>query len=112
MNFECCRYSNSRELSLGDTASATASWQTQHSLNHSNLVSNVLPAPAKPAGSLLSLWTAKQKAKANSSHVEFAGRSYGEMKAELYPQMRYITDLINKSMYPVPLTLVFLLSAS
>lgn len=48
-----------------------------------------LPVPAKSTGSLLSLWTAKEKNKANSGHVEFAGRTYGEVKAELYPHTRY-----------------------
>ena len=47
-----------------------------------------LPVPAKPTSSLLSLWSAKQQSKANSGHVEFAGRSYGDRKAELYSQMR------------------------
>lgn len=47
-----------------------------------------MPVPAKPTGSLLALWGAKEKSKASSSHMEFAGRSYGGAKAELYPQMR------------------------
>lgn len=48
----------------------------------------VLPVPAKPVGSLLALYSAKEKSKASSCHIEFAGRSYGKMKADLYPQMR------------------------
>ncbi len=49
----------------------------------------MVPIPAKPTGSLLSLWQAREKSKASNGHVEFAGRSYGgEMKTELYPQMR------------------------
>lgn len=49
-----------------------------------------LPVPAKQTESLLSLWSSKQQSKANSGHVEFAGRNYGERKAELYAQMRYV----------------------
>ena len=50
--------------------------------------SRPLPVPAKPVATLLSMWTAKEHHKANSSHVEFAGRrNFGE-RAELYPFMK------------------------
>ena len=45
-----------------------------------------LPVLAKPVASVLSIWTSRQRSKASSSHVEFAGRRYGE-KAELYPSL-------------------------
>lgn len=45
-----------------------------------------LPVLAKPVASVLSIWTSRQRAKASNSHVEFAGRRYGE-KAELYPSL-------------------------
>ena len=47
----------------------------------------LLPIPAKPVASILSIWTARQRNKANSSHTEFAGRlNYGS-RAELYPSL-------------------------
>ena len=48
-----------------------------------------LPVVGKPTASLLQLWTSRQKDKTRNCHAEFAGRSYGEVKAELYPQMRW-----------------------
>ena len=50
-----------------------------------------LPVPAKSTGSLLALYTAKEKGKAGNSHIEFAGRSYGEKKVELYSHMRWVS---------------------
>ena len=54
----------------------------------------MVPVPAKSTGSLLSLWQAREKSKASNGHVEFAGRSYGgEMKTELYPQIRLVISV-------------------
>lgn len=80
-------------------------WNQRHdkgqSLHHptSSLIgtggSNSLPTLAKPAGSLLSIWTNKKQAAANSSHDEFAGRIYGDAKTELYKKMRISKWVVN-----------------
>ena len=58
---------------------------------HGNGGVGVVPVPAKPTGSLLNLYTAQQRSKASTTHIEFAGRSYGDI-ADLYPQMRYVVS--------------------
>ena len=94
-----------RDFESGDINNSHGNWKQLtgpagppglggQSTNHTSLMSMnggalpTLPVPMKPSGSLLTLWTTRQKNKANSSHVEFAGRSYGEVKTELYSQMR------------------------
>jgi len=74
----------------GNTNNAHGNWKTlASSSNPGNAAEPLpLPTPSKPTGSLLSMWTSRQQEKARTSHTEFAGRSYGDVKAELYSQMR------------------------
>lgn len=82
--------------SFSDHQNMEHKWNQRHDkgqgLHHrtSDLVndSNSLPSLSKPTGSLLSIWTNKKQAAANSCHTEFAGRSYGDVKTELYKKMR------------------------
>ena len=53
-----------------------------------HLMGGVTPKLGKPVGSLLSIWTNKKQVAADSCHQEFAGRSYGSSKAELYKSLR------------------------
>ena len=56
--------------------------------NQTPPTSRPLPVPAKPVATLLSMWTNKEHHKANTNHVEFAGRrNFGE-RAELYLFMK------------------------
>ena len=78
-----------RDFNYNDRNNSHGNWGTASIKSEGSAHTGApLPVPAKPTGSLLSLWSAKQQSKANSGHLEFAGRSYGERKAELYPQMR------------------------
>ena len=97
-----CRYQQMTErektdYNHGNTNNAHGNWKTLGP-NHSFPVGVAggpmsLPIAGKSSASLLSLWTSRQKDKARSSHTEFAGRSYGDMKAELYPQTRCVEHL-------------------
>ncbi len=78
------------DFDRSNTNNAHGNWKTLASNNPGNMAGNgmPLPTPSKPTGSLLSMWTSKQQEKARNGHTEFAGRNYGDMKAELYAHMR------------------------
>ena len=80
-----------RDFNYNDRNNSHSNWTLKsEGAGHNGAPLLAMPVPAKPTGSLLSLWNTKQQNKANSGHIEFAGRSYGERKAELYSQMRYV----------------------
>ncbi|XP_064385097.1 integrator complex subunit 13-like [Halichondria panicea] len=62
--------------------------RTQEGHRPHPLVDGGLPTLAKPGDSLLSMWTNRKRVAADGCHQEFASRSYGESKIELYKNLR------------------------
>ena len=83
-----------RDFNLGDRNNDHGAWKPPshlHPTSSQQQPSKPLPVLAKPVASVLSIWTSRQRSEANSYHLEFAGRRYGE-RAELY-------KLLNNSRY-------------
>ena len=78
-----------RDFNLGDRNNDHGTWKHPSHL-HPTLSqqqpSKPLPVLAKPVASVLSIWTSRQRSEANSYHLEFAGRRYGE-RTELYKSL-------------------------
>ena len=75
-----------RDFNLGDRNNDHGAWKHPshlHPTSSQQQPTKPLPVLAKPVASVLSIWTSRQRSEANSYHLEFAGRRYGE-RAELY----------------------------
>ena len=76
------------DFNLGDKNNEHGTWKENSAPSQQKQQPKLVPMPAKPVASVLSIWSARQRNKASSSHMEFAGRmSYGN-RAELYTTLK------------------------